>query len=105
MLPPLLLPTAAEAHTVRTPGGGRSSASTHGDGVSHGEELSAAVPERMATPVRGSPPLAADDGDGSGGGGALHLHASSYVQSQVCRFKVGAPQSPCRLQPCPCHVP
>ncbi|MEW5316426.1 MAG: hypothetical protein WDW38_007801 [Sanguina aurantia] len=69
----------AEAHTVRTPGGGRSSASTHGDGVSHGEEL---------------PPLAADDGDGSGGGGALHLHASSYVQSQVCRFKDGsAPNS------------
>ncbi|MEW5306505.1 MAG: hypothetical protein WDW36_008964 [Sanguina aurantia] len=51
-------------------------------------------PSGWPPPVRGSPPLAADDGDGSGGGGALHLHASSYVQSQVCRFKeASAPSS------------
>lgn len=56
----------------------------------HSEELSAAAPERMATPLRGSPPLAPDDGEGSSsGGGALHVNANSYVQSQVCKFKVG----------------
>lgn len=55
-------------------------------------ELPTAVPEPVVTVAvtQGTSNPSSDDGEGLSGGGALHANSSSYVQSQVYKFKVGA---------------